>query len=111
MNPNGEKCSLAQQIDNMGESYATAIVPNPNHNDAPYYTTSDRFNDIKDAFMDGAEWMAEEFAAKKMRMWQLRKLLNALDGHEISMSKFLEDINRHFLPNLSESHNGHINND
>jgi hypothetical protein len=35
---------------------------------------------------------------RKMGMGTLRNLLNQFDGHEISMSKFLEEINNYFNP-------------
>jgi hypothetical protein len=64
------------------------------HESVPFYT-------IEKAFIAGAEWMASAAqvgeAPQKMGIGKLRNLLNAYDGEEISISKFLEEINNHFL--------------
>jgi hypothetical protein len=56
---------------------------------------------MKLIFTDCAEWMAGEadrLRPQKMGIGKLRALIHAFDSEQISMSKFLEEINLHFMP-------------
>lgn len=43
-----------KSIDEIAREYADKKVPNANANDAPYYTTGDRWEDIKEAYLAGS---------------------------------------------------------
>lgn len=50
----GIEWKYSEKIPSMSaEQYANSIIPNANANDAPYCTTGERWEDIKDAFLAG----------------------------------------------------------
>ena len=51
-------------IEQAADKYAKFYVPNPDKNDAPYYTTKDRYVDLSEAFEEGAKYQSEQDAEK-----------------------------------------------
>lgn len=63
-----------QSVEELSKDYADNKVPNPNPNDAPYYTTGDKWDDLNEAFKAGflaaSPKGKEEDELKELRAWK-----------------------------------------